>query len=106
MCINLCCSRIQITIFILSGVAAVGCFLISIVEELLLYKQVSHKSVLFTVCVHMCFELFSVSLGQLISDRVTEIVAKYDSKVYSTKYDDQLATRPASAAFDDSYLGM
>uniref|UniRef100_A0A8B9J1Z5 Integrin subunit alpha V n=1 Tax=Amazona collaria TaxID=241587 RepID=A0A8B9J1Z5_9PSIT len=43
--------------------------------------------------------------GQLISDRVTEIVAKYDSKVYSAKYDDQLATRPASAAFDDSYLG-
>ncbi|KAM6269066.1 integrin alpha-V isoform 2-T2 [Porphyrio hochstetteri] len=43
--------------------------------------------------------------GQLISDRVTEIVAKYDSKVYSTKYDDQLATRAASAAFDDSYLG-
>uniref|UniRef100_A0A803YM34 Integrin alpha-V n=1 Tax=Meleagris gallopavo TaxID=9103 RepID=A0A803YM34_MELGA len=42
--------------------------------------------------------------GQLISDRVTEIVAKYDSKVYSTRYDDQLATRPASAAFDDSYL--
>uniref|UniRef100_A0A672UC53 Integrin subunit alpha V n=1 Tax=Strigops habroptila TaxID=2489341 RepID=A0A672UC53_STRHB len=44
--------------------------------------------------------------SQLISDRVTEIVAKYDSKVYSTKYDDQLATRPASAAFDDSYLGF
>uniref|UniRef100_A0A803VVP1 Integrin subunit alpha V n=1 Tax=Ficedula albicollis TaxID=59894 RepID=A0A803VVP1_FICAL len=43
--------------------------------------------------------------GQLISDRVTEILAKYDSKVYSTKYDEQLATRPASAAFDDSYLG-
>uniref|UniRef100_A0A8C4K3F1 Integrin subunit alpha V n=1 Tax=Dromaius novaehollandiae TaxID=8790 RepID=A0A8C4K3F1_DRONO len=43
--------------------------------------------------------------SQLISDRVTEIVAKYDSKIYSTKYDDQLATRPASAAFDDSYLG-
>ncbi|KFR00004.1 Integrin alpha-V, partial [Nipponia nippon] len=43
--------------------------------------------------------------SQLISDRVAEIVAKYDSKVYSTKYDDQLATRPASAAFDDSYLG-
>uniref|UniRef100_A0A8V5FRC0 Integrin subunit alpha V n=1 Tax=Melopsittacus undulatus TaxID=13146 RepID=A0A8V5FRC0_MELUD len=42
--------------------------------------------------------------SQLISDRVTEIVAKYDSKVYSAKYDDQLATRPASAAFDDSYL--
>lgn len=51
------------------------------------------------------FKLLSLSLGQLISDRVTEIVAKYDSKVYSTKYDDQLATRPASAAFDDSYLG-
>uniref|UniRef100_A0A8C0B6W4 Integrin subunit alpha V n=1 Tax=Buteo japonicus TaxID=224669 RepID=A0A8C0B6W4_9AVES len=44
--------------------------------------------------------------SQLISDRVTEIVAKYDSKVYSTKYDDQLATRPASAAFDDSYLAF
>lgn len=54
----------------------------------------------------VAFKLFSLSLGQLISDRVTEIVEKYDSKVYSTKYDDQLATRPASAAFDDSYLGM
>uniref|UniRef100_A0A8C3XSJ6 Integrin subunit alpha V n=1 Tax=Chelydra serpentina TaxID=8475 RepID=A0A8C3XSJ6_CHESE len=35
--------------------------------------------------------------GQLISDRVAEIVAKYNSKVYSIKYDDQLATRSASA---------
>ncbi|XP_025889514.1 integrin alpha-V [Nothoprocta perdicaria] len=43
--------------------------------------------------------------GQLISDRVAEIVDKYDSRIYSTKYEDQLATRPASAAFDDSYLG-
>uniref|UniRef100_A0A452J0E2 Uncharacterized protein n=1 Tax=Gopherus agassizii TaxID=38772 RepID=A0A452J0E2_9SAUR len=43
--------------------------------------------------------------GQLISDRVAEIVSKYNSKVYSIKYDDQLATRSASAAFDDSYLG-
>uniref|UniRef100_A0A8C0JEL3 Integrin subunit alpha V n=1 Tax=Chelonoidis abingdonii TaxID=106734 RepID=A0A8C0JEL3_CHEAB len=42
--------------------------------------------------------------GQLISDRVAEIVSKYNSKVYSIKYDDQLATRSASAAFDDSYL--
>uniref|UniRef100_A0A8C7EHG3 Integrin alpha-V n=1 Tax=Nothoprocta perdicaria TaxID=30464 RepID=A0A8C7EHG3_NOTPE len=41
----------------------------------------------------------------LISDRVAEIVDKYDSRIYSTKYEDQLATRPASAAFDDSYLG-
>uniref|UniRef100_A0A8V5FRD7 Integrin alpha-V n=1 Tax=Melopsittacus undulatus TaxID=13146 RepID=A0A8V5FRD7_MELUD len=47
---------------------------------------------------------FFFFFSQLISDRVTEIVAKYDSKVYSAKYDDQLATRPASAAFDDSYL--
>lgn len=59
-----------------------------------------------SACTFFCgFKLFSFSLGQLISDRVAEIVAKYDSKVYSTKYDDQLATRPASAAFDDSYLG-
>ncbi|KGL80432.1 Integrin alpha-V, partial [Tinamus guttatus] len=43
--------------------------------------------------------------SQLISDRVAEIVDKYDSRIYSTKYEDQLATRPASAAFDDSYLG-
>uniref|UniRef100_A0A8C8RVS5 Integrin alpha-V n=1 Tax=Pelusios castaneus TaxID=367368 RepID=A0A8C8RVS5_9SAUR len=43
--------------------------------------------------------------GQLISDQVAEIVAKYNSKVYSIKYEDQLATRPASANFDDSYLG-
>jgi len=106
MCINLCWSRIQISVFILSSTAAVGCLLISTVEELLLHKQESHKSVLFTKCVHMCFKLCSFSSGQLISDRVAEILAKYDSKVYSTKYDDQLATRPASAAFDDSYLGM
>uniref|UniRef100_A0A8B9SKS9 Integrin subunit alpha V n=1 Tax=Anas platyrhynchos TaxID=8839 RepID=A0A8B9SKS9_ANAPL len=53
-----------------------------------------------------CRSIFPPSMySQLISDRVTEIVAKYDSKVYSIKYDDQLATRPASAAFDDSYLG-
>ncbi|KYO33742.1 integrin alpha-V [Alligator mississippiensis] len=43
--------------------------------------------------------------GQLISDRVAEIVAKYSSEIYSIKYDDQLATRSASATFDDSYLG-
>uniref|UniRef100_A0A8D0GY43 Integrin subunit alpha V n=1 Tax=Sphenodon punctatus TaxID=8508 RepID=A0A8D0GY43_SPHPU len=43
---------------------------------------------------------------QLISDQVTEIVSKYNSRIYTTKYDDQLATRSASAAFDDSYLGM
>ncbi|XP_044301046.1 integrin alpha-V [Varanus komodoensis] len=43
--------------------------------------------------------------GQLISDQVAEIVSKYNPKIYTTKYDNQLATRSASAAFDDSYLG-
>uniref|UniRef100_A0A670HTT9 Integrin subunit alpha V n=1 Tax=Podarcis muralis TaxID=64176 RepID=A0A670HTT9_PODMU len=43
--------------------------------------------------------------GQLISDKVAEIVSKYNPKVYTTKYDSQLATRSANAAFDDSYLG-
>nr|P80746.3 RecName: Full=Integrin alpha-V; AltName: Full=Vitronectin receptor subunit alpha; AltName: CD_antigen=CD51; Contains: RecName: Full=Integrin alpha-V heavy chain; Contains: RecName: Full=Integrin alpha-V light chain; Flags: Precursor [Bos taurus] len=43
--------------------------------------------------------------GQLISDQVAEIVSKYDPKVYSIKYNNQLATRTAQAIFDDSYLG-
>ncbi|XP_042321005.1 integrin alpha-V isoform X1 [Sceloporus undulatus] len=43
--------------------------------------------------------------GQLISDQVAEIVSKYNAKVYTTKYENQLATRSASAVFDDSYLG-
>ncbi|XP_053127896.1 integrin alpha-V isoform X1 [Hemicordylus capensis] len=43
--------------------------------------------------------------GQLISDQVAEIVSKYKPTVYTTKYDNQLTTRPASPAFDDSYLG-
>uniref|UniRef100_A0A8C5RI97 Integrin subunit alpha V n=1 Tax=Laticauda laticaudata TaxID=8630 RepID=A0A8C5RI97_LATLA len=43
--------------------------------------------------------------GQLISDQVAEIVSKYSAKVYTTKYNHQLATRSASATFDDSYLG-
>ncbi|XP_062972355.1 integrin alpha-V [Elgaria multicarinata webbii] len=43
--------------------------------------------------------------GQLISDQVAEIVSKYNPKSYITKYNNQLATRSASAAFDDSYLG-
>uniref|UniRef100_A0A452UVZ7 Integrin subunit alpha V n=1 Tax=Ursus maritimus TaxID=29073 RepID=A0A452UVZ7_URSMA len=43
--------------------------------------------------------------SQLISDQVAEIVSKYDPKVYSIKYNNQLATRTAQAIFDDSYLG-
>ncbi|XP_015685720.1 integrin alpha-V-like, partial [Protobothrops mucrosquamatus] len=43
--------------------------------------------------------------GQLISDQVAEIVSKYSTTVYTTKYNHQLATRSASATFDDSYLG-
>ncbi|XP_053554514.1 integrin alpha-V [Bombina bombina] len=43
--------------------------------------------------------------GQLISDSVTEIIDKYDPTKFSITYDNQLATRPANALYDDSYLG-
>lgn len=52
------------------------------------------------------YNLFYVFIsGQLISDQIAEIVSKYDPKVYSIKYNNQLATRTAQAIFDDSYLG-
>uniref|UniRef100_A0A6I8SZC1 Integrin subunit alpha V n=1 Tax=Xenopus tropicalis TaxID=8364 RepID=A0A6I8SZC1_XENTR len=43
--------------------------------------------------------------GQLISDQVDEIVKKYKPEKYSITYENQLATRPASLSYDDSYLG-
>ncbi|KAG8432809.1 hypothetical protein GDO86_017162 [Hymenochirus boettgeri] len=43
--------------------------------------------------------------GQLISDQVEEILNKYKPEKYSINYDNQLATRPASQLYDDSYLG-
>uniref|UniRef100_A0A8C5WCC6 Integrin subunit alpha V n=1 Tax=Leptobrachium leishanense TaxID=445787 RepID=A0A8C5WCC6_9ANUR len=43
--------------------------------------------------------------GQLISDSIEEIVNKYNPQDYSVKYDNQLATLPASLQYDDSYLG-
>ncbi|KAM8933805.1 integrin alpha-V isoform 2-T2 [Pelodytes ibericus] len=43
--------------------------------------------------------------GQLISDPVDEIVKNYNPQKYSIMYDNQLATRPASPQYDDSYLG-
>ena len=52
------------------------------------------------------YNLFYIFIsGQLISDQVAEIVSKYDPKVYSIQYNNQLATRTAQAIFDDSYLG-
>ncbi|KAI1898176.1 hypothetical protein AGOR_G00069650 [Albula goreensis] len=42
--------------------------------------------------------------GQLISDQISEIISKYKKEYYTT-YNSQLATKPASAAYDDSYLG-
>ncbi|XP_030066155.1 integrin alpha-V isoform X2 [Microcaecilia unicolor] len=42
--------------------------------------------------------------GQLISDQVAEIVNRYDPSEFSIKYSNQLATRSASAMYDDSYL--
>ncbi|MEE6489857.1 hypothetical protein FKM82_015703 [Ascaphus truei] len=43
--------------------------------------------------------------GQLISDKVAEIVGKYDPAKYMITYNSQLATRSANALYDDSYLG-
>ncbi|KAG7466846.1 hypothetical protein MATL_G00146650 [Megalops atlanticus] len=42
--------------------------------------------------------------GQLISDDISEIISRYNKKFY-TPYGNQLSTKPASAQFDDSYLG-
>uniref|UniRef100_A0A8C9Z7G6 Integrin, alpha V n=1 Tax=Sander lucioperca TaxID=283035 RepID=A0A8C9Z7G6_SANLU len=42
--------------------------------------------------------------GQLISDDVSEIFARFDQK-YITPYGNTLATKSASAQYDDSYLG-
>lgn len=53
----------------------------------------------------MFYVILYFFLGQLISDQVAEIVSKYNPSGYTTKYDNQLATRSASAAYDDSYLG-
>merc|ERR1712131_373575 len=44
--------------------------------------------------------------GQLISDDIAEIINLYTNQLSTTvTYDKQLATKPASAQFDDSYLG-
>ncbi|XP_072435152.1 integrin alpha-V [Chiloscyllium punctatum] len=43
--------------------------------------------------------------GQLISDEIQEIVTMYNSSEIITTYPQQVATRGANAAFDDSYLG-
>ncbi|KAJ8349858.1 hypothetical protein SKAU_G00249880 [Synaphobranchus kaupii] len=42
--------------------------------------------------------------GQLISDDISEIISRYNNKFY-TPFGNQLSTKPASAQFDDSYLG-
>ncbi|KAM4626459.1 integrin alpha-V [Discoglossus pictus] len=43
--------------------------------------------------------------GQIISDNIAEIVGKYNPKTFTITYEKQLATRPANALYDDSYLG-
>ncbi|XP_048834003.1 integrin alpha-V isoform X2 [Brienomyrus brachyistius] len=43
--------------------------------------------------------------GQLISDNISEIISRYNSKEFFTLYSEQLSTKPASAQYDDSYLG-
>uniref|UniRef100_A0A7N8WR86 Integrin, alpha V n=1 Tax=Mastacembelus armatus TaxID=205130 RepID=A0A7N8WR86_9TELE len=42
--------------------------------------------------------------GQLISDDISEIFARFDKK-YMTSYSNTLTTKPAGAQYDDSYLG-
>ncbi|XP_038839375.1 integrin alpha-V-like, partial [Salvelinus namaycush] len=42
--------------------------------------------------------------GQLISDDISEIIARFNNNYY-TPYSNQLTTKSASAQYDDSYLG-
>ncbi|XP_060786427.1 integrin alpha-V [Neoarius graeffei] len=42
--------------------------------------------------------------GQLISDDISEVLNRL-TKEFTTKYSNQMATQPASAQYDDSYLG-
>ncbi|CAB1328090.1 unnamed protein product, partial [Coregonus sp. 'balchen'] len=41
---------------------------------------------------------------QLISDDICEILNRFNNQ-FNTPYSNQLSTKPASAQFDDSYLG-
>ncbi|CAL8240297.1 unnamed protein product, partial [Gadus morhua 'NCC'] len=43
--------------------------------------------------------------GQLISDDVSEVFTRFDQKNFKTSYANTLATKSASAQYDDSYLG-
>lgn len=43
--------------------------------------------------------------GQLISDEIKDIVTMYNSSVFISQFPNQVSTRGANAAFDDSYLG-
>ncbi|XP_064183360.1 integrin alpha-V [Anguilla rostrata] len=43
--------------------------------------------------------------GQLISDEISEIISKYKKDNFYATYTNQLATKSASAQYDDSYLG-
>uniref|UniRef100_A0A8C7CCX1 Integrin, alpha V n=1 Tax=Oncorhynchus kisutch TaxID=8019 RepID=A0A8C7CCX1_ONCKI len=45
-----------------------------------------------------------ISTGQLISDDISEIIARFNNNYY-TPYSNQLTTKSASAQYDDSYLG-
>ncbi|XP_026883966.2 integrin alpha-V [Electrophorus electricus] len=42
--------------------------------------------------------------GQLISDDISEVISRYNKK-FLTPYNSQIATKSASAQYDDSYLG-
>lgn len=42
--------------------------------------------------------------GQLLSDDISEVINRYDKK-FVTPYSNQMATKSASAQYDDSYLG-
>lgn len=45
-----------------------------------------------------------LSSGQLISDDISEVLSRF-TKELTTKYSNQMATKSASAQYDDSYLG-
>lgn len=69
---------------------------------------------LFFCSLHVLMELFFCSLcvlscshfssGQLISDNISEVFTRFD-KTFITPYRSTLATKTASAHYDDSYLG-
>uniref|UniRef100_A0A8K9XRG0 Integrin, alpha V n=1 Tax=Oncorhynchus mykiss TaxID=8022 RepID=A0A8K9XRG0_ONCMY len=61
-------------------------------------------SIDFVKCDNKVLLYVFISTGQLISDDISEIIARFNNNYY-TPYSNQLTTKSASAQYDDSYLG-